>query len=804
MTTIPLVLPEEKLRKTQCLSCIERRLRGRPGIRDVLVSNEDGGSVLRLDYDPKVVTLAALEREIKNAEGCLDPNLAHVMLKVKGMHSVDAERAIERQLFGLPGVTASASYLSGTLRLEFDRRKCPLPEIVRRLDRLGYRTESGASGEESGLRLTRRPTLATKLALARQWAQGHVELMLVLMGGVLLVAGWLVGMLADPAAGFWDPWNVARVGLVVLSAVCTSTETFPEALGFLRRFRLDVDVLMFAAAIGAAALGHWEEGALLLFLFGLGSAGEHLALTRARASIEALTRLAPETAIVLGENGEQRVVGVKEVGEGDQVLVKPFERVPVDGVVEQGTSSVDQSAMTGESVPVEKGIGSEVFAGTMNTNGRLVVRCTKPASKSTLARIIQLVEEAQSTKSRTQVFTDKVEQYYVPLVFVATAGLIVVPPLIGWVGWGVGFYRAMAFLTAASPCALAIGTPAAVLCAIARAARIGVLIKGGVHLEALGTVKAVALDKTGTLTTGKLRVTDVIGFGGADEAEVLRVAGAVEAASTHPLAVAVVAEAKKRAIELPHAEHVEQIPAAGVKGELAGRQVFAGKASMLKGDESYQAAVGRLKGEGKALVAVGVDGVAIGVVALGDTPRPKAQEAVTDLRRAGVLHAAMLTGDHEGSAKAVAAMTGVDGYHADLLPEDKLRLIEEMAGKYGPVAMVGDGVNDAPALAKAAVGIAMGGTGAGGGGGASDVALETADVVLLSDDISKLPRAIELGRKARAIVTQNLVIALGVIAVVAPLSAMGFTRLSVAVLLHEGSTIVVVLNSLRLLRGRSR
>lgn len=794
LASIPVTLPEGEGRSGQCVACIRQRLEGRPGIQSVVLEEAGGVTVLRLEYDPKLVTLAGLEREVTNARGCLDANHAHILLRIEGMQSVEAERAIERSLFGLPGVSANASYSAGTLRLEFDRTKCPLPEIVRRLDRLGYASKPvGAVAAVPAPLELRRATFAGYVATARHWARSHAELALVIMGGVFLVAGWLVGM---KSASPWDVWNIVRVTLLVMSAVCTSTETGPEAWGMLRRFKLDVDVLMFAAAIGAASLGKFEEGALLLFLFGLGSAGEHLALSRARRSIEALSKLAPDTAMLLMEDGSSKQVPAKEVVEGDRVVVKPFERIPVDAEVVEGASAVDQAAVTGESVPVEKVVGNEVFAGTLNTSGRLVLKCTKSAGKSTLARIIQLVEEAQSTKSSTQVFTDKVEHYYVPLVFVATGMLIVLPPLMGWVSWGVGFYRSMAFLTAASPCALAIGTPAAVLCAIARAARIGVLIKGGIHLEGLATVKAVVMDKTGTLTTGKLSVSGVRAMAPFTEREVLALAAAAESASTHPLATAVVAHAKGLGVALEHPDEVEQLTAAGVKAQVGGRAVFAGKPSLIQGGAEFDRLVEEAKATGAAIVALSVDGVAAGLIMLADTPRASAKAAVDRMRGLGIRHVTMLTGDHGGAAAAVAAATGVSDARADLLPEDKLRILRELEKEHGPVAMVGDGVNDAPALAQAAVGIAMGGAG-------SDVAMETADVVLLGGDLVRLPAALHLAKRARRVIRQNLVIALGVIGVVAPLAAMGFTKLSVAVLLHEGSTIVVVLNSLRLLRPSS-
>lgn len=795
VASIPVVLPETDAHRHQCITCLQTRLARRPGI--VKVEADPAGRTLQIDYDPQILPLAALEREVTQAQGCLDPNTAHIQLSVAGMQGIESERSIERALFGLPGVTAAVSYTSGQLRLEFDRRQCPLPEIVRRLDQLGYRLlPREVEGPVEGVRqkLVRRWSVAGAVAAARRWALANVEMALVAVGGVLLLAGFLVGLLSDTRR---DTADLIRVTLLLASAVCTSTETFPEALRTLRRFRLDVDVLMFAAAIGAASLGHYEEGALLLFLFGLGSAGEHYALSRARKGIESLSKLAPETAVRIGPDGRETRIPATEVAEGDLLRVNPFERLPVDGEVVQGSSGVDQSAVTGESLPVDKSRGDVVFAGTLNTASPLTIRCTRPVGRSTLARIIHLVEEAQSTRSPTQIFTDRVEAYYVPAVFVATAALIVLPPLVGQIGWGVAFYRAMAFLTAASPCALAIGTPAAVMCAVARAARIGVLVKGGVHLENLATVRAMAFDKTGTLTTGQLRVAEVHPVPPWTEVQLLETAAAVERSSTHPLAAAIVRHAESLDIRPGEAETVEQVPGVGVRGVVVGRSVLAGKPARVF-SQGNVVPPDRIRAAG-AHVAVAVDGEPAGLIVLTDTLRPEAPGAVAELRRpeaeggGGMSAAVMLTGDHAAAANEVAQAAGLDAVYADLLPEDKLRQLAQLSDQHGPVAMVGDGVNDAPALAQATVGIAVGGAG-------SDVAIDTADIVLLSHDLARLPDAVRLARRSRRIIAQNLAIALGVIAVVAPLAAMGYAKLSVAVLLHEGSTVVVVLNALRLLR----
>jgi len=614
------------------------------------------------------------------------------------------------------------------------------------------------------------------------------ELLLVAVSGALLLAGFLVHV--------FDGSQVARLVLLALSAVLSSTSTFVEAVAVLRRFRVDVDVLMFVGAIGAAALGHFEEGAFLLFLFGLGAAGEHLALERAKRAVEALSDLAPDTADRIEADGTTRRVPVEDIRVGDHIAVHPFDRVPIDGEVELGTSAIDQSPVTGESIPVDKGIGDDVFAGTVNGEGEIVVCVTRLAGESTLARIMRMVEEAQSAQSPAERFTERVERIYVPIVFILAAVVICIPPWASWEEWGVSFYRGMAFLVAASPCAVAIGTPAAILCGLGRSARIGVLMKGGAALESLGRMKAVAFDKTGTVTVGEPRVIEVAAVGSASEQELLGLAAAVEQNVSHPLAEAIVAEAASRAIDLPETDTVRQIAGRGALAEIDGLDVSVGRSSMgVMGNEA-SAAVDRLSARGASVVCVFRAGAAIGVIGLADTARPEAAAAVADLHALGVETVAMITGDHAGAAAAVAEDVGIDDVRADLLPEDKLQIVEELRAKCGSVAMVGDGVNDAPALAAADVGIAMGAAG-------TDVAMETADVVLMGSDLQLLTDAVALSQASRRMIGQNLLIALGVICIVSPLAVIGVADLGPAVLLHEGSTIVVVLNALRLLRWKT-
>ncbi len=723
-----------------------------------------------------------------------------MILPVPGLRSrADAARA-EASLTEVPSLDVVVSAQSRVVCVRCMNGGCSLEGVVGPLRDVGLppdlkraRVCPGASPAGPVVWAMADRAERTTIGGAVAGALRQREVLLVLAGGMLLLTGLLVHYAGGP--------DIARFALLACSVILTSTQTFPGALRALRKVSLDVDVLMFVAAGGAAAIGHPEEGALLLFLFGLGAAGETYAMQRARGAIEALSSVAPDEATVLGDDGEETVVPIDRVAVGLRVMVRPFDRVPVDGDVEDGRSAVNQAPITGESVPVDKAPGDGVFAGTINGDGRLVVRVTKMPSESTLARVIRMVEEAQASRSPTELFTDRIERWYVPSVFVATLALVFIPPLVFEQSWVTWFYRAMAFLTAASPCALAIGTPAAVLCGVGRAAQLGVLIKGGGYLELLGRLDAVAFDKTGTLTRGEAAVTGITPLPGSafDAAGLLALAAAVEAHVTHPLAAAVLAEADRLGVTYEPAEDVQQVPGFGATGVVGGMPVRVGRPDD-RGPIAAAAVLEEIRAEGGTAIAVWRDRDLLGLIGVADRVRPEAAEVVVELRRLGVTHLAMLTGDHPAAAQSIATRLGIDDVRAELLPEDKLRVVDELAAVHGRVAMVGDGVNDAPALAQASLGIAMGAAGA-------DVAMETADVVLLGNDLRHLPQAVALSRASKRMIAQNLAIALGVIAIVSPLAALGYAGLGVAVLLHEGSTVVVVLNALRLLRfdrGRHR
>ncbi|MEE2908071.1 MAG: cation-translocating P-type ATPase [Planctomycetota bacterium] len=742
------------------------------------------------DEHCEVCLVKWLERREAAAQGFSESpgQYGRLVIPITGVDGDHQRRAIRRRL-RKSGVSARLPRNGHALEVRFERGRCSLHELSNILAGIPITLdlaqasvmwlEKDESPEDDGPSAHR----------AKDWCvvgmraiRSHPNIALVLLGGLFLLLGAILHWTGRPPV-IWLP-------LLGISAVLCSTQTIVDAFGVLRRFRLDVDVLMFVAAIGAAVVGAYEEGAFLLFLFGLGAAGEELALHRARSAVEALSKLAPDTAELIDAKGETRVMPVEEVAIGSAIAVRPFDRFPMDGVIAHGKTAIDQSPVTGESIPIDKAEGDEVFAGTINGEGQIVVQVTKLSGESTLAQVMRMVEEAQAAQSNTQRFTERVERWYVPAVMVATVLLFVLPPLLAGSAWETWFYRSMAFLIAASPCALAIGTPAATLCGLARSARLGVLIKGGLYLEMLGRVHSVVFDKTGTLTVGRPVVVEQIRFDGGDEDQLLRWAAAVESKVNHPLADAIVSRANH--LNLPEADEVRQIAGIGAEGRVEGALITVGRANDR--DDNRLLAISE---RGCTTVVVSRDGEAIGAIGLLDEPRTEAAEAIRRLRALGITRVSMFTGDHRPAAESVATRLGLQDVQADLLPEDKLALIEQVGASDGPVAMVGDGVNDAPALARADVGIAMGAAG-------TDAAMETADIVLMGNDLRTLVDAILLSRSSRRLIMQNLIIALGVISIVSPLAALGLAQLGLAVILHEGSTIVVVLNSLRLLRWRPR
>ena len=557
-------------------------------------------------------------------------------------------------------------------------------------------------------------------------------------------------------------------------------------------------MLMTIAVIGAALLGEGLEAATVGVLFSLGEALERATMDRARQSIRSLMALAPAEAIVRQGDHERRVPA-GEVAPGDVVIVRPGERLPVDGVVVAGASAVNQAPVTGESIPVDVASGASVFAGTINGQGVLDVRATRKAGDSTIARIIRMVEAAQAQRAPSQRFVDTFAMYYTPAVIAIAVAVALLPPLLAggdWAGW---FYRALVLLVIACPCALVISTPVSIVAAISAAARSGVLIKGGAHLEAAGSLRALAFDKTGTLTVGRPRVVTVEPFDGRAPDDLLALAAAVERYSEHPLGAAIVAAARERG--LPSNGHVATAVAAttgrGISATIDGRAVRIGARELLANDldPAVEQRLAALEEAGQTAVLVEEDGVLAGVIGLADEVRPEARAAVAAIERAGIRETVMLTGDRPAVAHAIAREAGVDDVRAGLLPGDKVAAVEELLERHGRVGMVGDGVNDAPALARATVGIAMGAAGA-------DTALETADIALMGDDLGKLAFTIRLSRSAKRVIAQNIGFALAIKAAFLLLAIGGTVTLWEAVFADVGASLIVTLNGMRLLRQR--
>jgi Zn2+/Cd2+-exporting ATPase len=767
-----------------CVDVLVEAVVHQPGIVGVTL-NPDAEEV-SFAYDPRVVDDEALAGVAARVEPQLRRNWSTCTMQLnggpRGRACETCALALEERLAAIPGVRrATVSYRGGALAIHYDPATLTPAQLQEHI---------------AELRVPRARPAAELAAPAgwRRWLQGDgLAAVFTAITLIAMVAGFVLERMALPG---WAPW--IAYGIAYLTGGYFGLRA---GLASLRARTIDVDLLMVLAAIGAALVNAPFEGAMLLFLFSLSNVLQSYAMDRTRNAIRALMALRPDEALVR-RGADLVTLPLDDIATGDEIVVKPGDRIPLDGRVLAGASGVDQSPITGESMPVHKGPGDMVLAGSIVKGGSLDVTVTRLAADSTIARLIRMVEEAHSEKAETQRFIDRAEQYYALGVIVMTAAAVAIPTLVLGEAFDPAFYRAMTLMVAASPCALVISTPATVLSAIGNGARHGVLFKGGAYVEQAATIKVVAFDKTGTLTVGEPQVTDVIGQGMGED-EVLALAAAVEARSEHPLAAAILRAAEERGLEIAETSNFHSDTGRGVSASLDGHRVAVGNLRHFDGYEEagFDAAaetISRLQRAGKTAVVVAwVDdelksAQIAGIIGVADVLRPDAPAVVKRLKEVGVERVVMLTGDHEEVAAAIAAQAGVDAYHASLLPEDKLRIIKEEEAAYGPIAMVGDGVNDAPALAAATIGMAMGAAG-------TDVALETADVVLMSDDLTRIPYAIGLSRQTRRTLVQNLAFALGVIVIlVGAVLGVGLA-LPLSVIGHEGSTVIVSLNGLRLL-----
>lgn len=586
------------------------------------------------------------------------------------------------------------------------------------------------------------------------------------------------------------------IPLFLLATVLGGWENFKKGIPNLFRLNFTMNTLMTVAVGGAIAIGYWEEAAVVAFLFGVSEVLEHYSAEKARQSIRGLMDIAPKTAAIR-RNGEEMVLPVEEIEIGDIMIVKPGEKIAMDGEVVKGSTAVNQSAITGESIPAEKRVGDEVYAGSLNQSGSIEVQVTKLVEDTTIAKIITMVEDAQEQRAPSQAFVDKFAKYYTPSVMVLAVLIALVPPLIFGEPWKPWIYNALALLIVACPCALVVSTPVAIVSAIGNAARNGVLIKGGLHLENTGALKAIAFDKTGTLTRGEPVVTDVISLQGRDEEQILSLAAGIEKFSEHPLADAIVNHAEKQGIPLVEADDFQAVMGKGAKAQVNGETYLIGSPRFFEeigiSTVGMKEEISRLQHEGKTAMMLGTEKEMIAIIAVADEIRETSREAIKQLKRAGIEKTIMLTGDNQATARAIAAKVGIDEFRAELLPEDKVSAVKELREKHEKIGMVGDGINDAPALATATIGIAMGGAG-------TDTALETADIALMAEDLSKLPFTIRLSRSALRIIKQNIIFSLGIKAIATFLVFPGWLTLWLAILADTGATILVTLNGIRLLK----
>jgi len=865
-----------------CLERLQKRIQAHRGIEIAHLEQEGESPRFCIHYDPNLVNVESV-RALAIEEGAsLERRYRHETLSVTGLDCVDCARTLENGIGRLAGVLwVSANFAASTLAIEYDSEQVARTAILSRLRDLGYDVDAaGPQGRrgtapsemvlhvdgldcadcavhlEEALRNT--PGIAqvsVDFTLARlrltpldgSEVLGTVKQVAEKMGySVTADAAGETG--AEPAGLRQRLWQRRRdlttvaSGLLIALAVVMSLVGLPEPVvaavyvaaivvggyyiarsgwaALRTAHSLDMNALMSIAAVGAIFVGEWAEGAVAMFLFSLGNTLEGYTMDRARNAIRSLMDLSPRQATVIRGNQEEQV-RVEELRAGDHILIRPGERIPMDGLVLTGASAVNQAPITGESVPVDKDPGQEVYAGTVNGQGALTVRVNRLAADTTIARIIKMVEEAQAQKAPSQHFVDRFARAYTPAVIAIATGVALLPPLVGSLAgsgtfgalFGEWVYRALVLLVIACPCALVISTPVSIVSAIASAARAGVLIKGGTYLESLGSLKVIAFDKTGTLTVGKPRVVDVRclehaeGLAWADCShcrQMLADAAAIERQSEHPLARAVVAEAEALGLtaDLVAAEAVEAITGRGVRGRVNGHGLIVGTHTYIhEGDPDLVDgplcnAVHAAQAAGQTAMVVRDDCCGVrGYIAVADTLRPGVKEVMTSLGQVGIEHTVMLTGDNQATAQAIATAAGVEDLQAGLLPDQKVAAIEALLDRYEAVGMVGDGVNDAPALARATVGIAMGAAG-------SDTALETADVALMADDLGKLPFAVALSQQARRIIRQNVALSLGIKAAFLVLAIAGVATLWMAVFADVGASLIVTLNGMRLLRRR--
>lgn len=779
--SLPVTLPKGFEECGRCVNRLRDSLLQMDGVQAVEVNADD--STMTLTYDPHLTPLEDVEKRAGLVGVQLRERFEHKTLHLEGLDCPDCALKLEKGVGRLNGVLwVSTNYASSKMSVEYEPEKVTESAIAKRVREMGYGVREVARPGEAAPERGEPPSPGRWL-LSRQVA-------LTVVSGIALI---LAVILSRAGAG-----TPARA-LFAFSALTGGLYAARGALFSLRSLSLDMNFLMTAAAVGAMSIGEFFDAAMVMFLFSLGNALEARTVDRARESVRSLVDLFPTQARVI-RDGQEVLIPANDVQVGEEFIVRPGEKIPTDGVVKTGNSTVNQASITGESTPVEKSPGDKVFAGSINQRGSVDVTATATATDNTLARILHLVEGAQAEKAPSQRFTEVFGRYYTPIVIALAVAIAVIPPVVFGSRFTDALYISLTLLVVSCPCALVISTPVTIVSAIANAARTGVLIKGGSHLEAAGAISVMAFDKTGTITTGQSEVTEVIPMNGFDALEVLSMAASVESRSEHPLAEAICRESKRKSVPIREVTGFEALTGMGAAAKFNGDTCVVGNSRLVEqlGIDlgSVSPVLTDLQQQGKTAVMVVSGRKLAGIIALRDTLRESAKETFRELKKIGISKIVMITGDNELTARAVAKDLEIDEYYAELLPQDKVDIVRILVERFGPrVAMVGDGVNDAPALAAATVGIVMGAAG-------SDTALETADIALMSDDLRKLPYAIRLSRRALGTIKQNIAFSLGVIGVLISTAILGWLTLSLGVLGHEGSALIVIVNGMRMLKFR--
>jgi len=751
-----------------CAGTIEKSVRNIQHIRQATVNYSTGKMQVVSD---DTAALEQVSKEVRKLGYTVEPIISRGNMRtyrIDGMDCGSCAATIENHLNTLPDVKdVRVNFSTGKMHIEHEGGT---DQIIQEVAKAGYRAALVSNRKE-----------------AAEVPRASTSYSLIVMSGLLLALGFL-GSHTGVSEG------LIRI-LYVLAMFIGGYKPAKSAFYAIRSKSLDMNVLMTAAAIGAAVIGLWLEGATVVWLFALGNILQTKSIEKTRNSIRSLMNLAPPEAWVKNDEALVRKP-VEEVSVGERIVIKPGEMIPLDGEMVQGSTSVNQAPITGESIPVDKQEGDMVYAGTVNEWGSIEVRVTKLAEDTAIAKIIHLVEEAQEKKAPTQAFVDQFARIYTPIVFALAMAVMILPPLFHWGSWEDWFYKGLELLVVACPCALVISTPVAIVSAIGNAAKNGVLIKGGTFLETAGAITAIAFDKTGTLTEGKPKVSQVVALEGND-AEWLSIARSIEEHSRHPIAQAIINYAERNQIPARQGTEFKAIVGKGAQASIQGIVYFAGNLKWFKErnipTEPIEARAHELQHEGNTIVVIGSEQKVMGMIAVADSIRGNTKKALQSLKLAGVQQIVMLTGDNEGTARNISAQAGVDRTFAELLPEDKVKAVQQLQSEGKKVAMIGDGINDTPALAAADLGIAMGGAG-------TDMAMETADIVLMADNLEKLPHTIKLSRMALRIIKQNIWFSLVVKLVALILIFPGWLTLWIAVLSDTGAALVVILNSMRLLR----